>query len=76
MKQSLIEEVIDGKTVYKCPCCEAVYDRLPLCFGNDRPDYYWSIPETERDNHSLTIDQINGITFERAKEIVWTILHE
>jgi hypothetical protein len=177
MKQVLIEEVIDGKTVYKCPCCEAVYDRLPLCFGNDRPDYYWSIPVAERDNrielkeslcvidehyfhrgrltipiidhnedlvfnvwttiseenfrkrnelwrkakrvkeppyfgwlqtqisiygntinlktraieqkvgyipaieviednHSLTIDQINGITFERANEIVWRILHE
>lgn len=177
MKQQLIEEVINGKKVYKCSCCEMVYDELPLCFGNNEPDYYWSIPENEREtrielkeslcvidehyfhrgiltipitdhdedlvfnvwttisednfqkrnklwrkakrikeqpyfgwlqtqiptygntiniktrafeqkvgyipkievieeNHPLTIDQSNGITFEKAKEIVWKILHE
>ena len=178
LNQQMVEEIINGKTVYKCLCCDTVYDELPLCFGNDEPEYYWEIPEAEREsrielaeslcvideryffhrgrltipiidhdedlvfnvwatiseenfrkrnelwnktervkeppyfgwlqsqiptygdtinikikaleqevgyiptievieeNHPLTIDQTTGITFERAKEIVWTILHE
>ena len=46
----LIEEIFDGKTIYKCPCCGEVYGDLPLCFGHDRPDYYWSVPEEERES--------------------------
>jgi hypothetical protein len=32
-----------------CPCCGKLYDELPLCFGNEYPDYYFSVPPEERD---------------------------
>ena len=34
---------------YKCSCCGQIYDELPLCFGTDYPDYYFSIPTNERE---------------------------
>jgi len=34
---------------YKCSCCGQEYDELPLCFGSDYPDYYFSIPPEERE---------------------------
>lgn len=37
------------KPTYKCSCCGQVYDELPLCFGSDYPDYYFSIPPNERE---------------------------
>lgn len=40
----------DNKKAYKCPCCGKVYGGLPLCFGSDIPDYYFSIPIDEREN--------------------------
>jgi hypothetical protein len=39
----------DKKLAYKCPCCGQIYDELPLCFGNDKPDYYYSVPVNERE---------------------------
>jgi hypothetical protein len=48
--EKLIEEQINGKIIYKCPCCGTIYEELPLCFGCDKPDYYWNIPENERES--------------------------
>ena len=33
---------------FKCECCGLEYDQMPLCFGTDYPDYYFSIPPKER----------------------------
>jgi hypothetical protein len=33
---------------YRCPCCGEVYDDMPLCFGAEYPDYYFSVPPEER----------------------------
>src|SRR6187402_2897978 len=33
---------------YICNCCGTTYDEIPLCFGNDYPDYYFSVPVEER----------------------------
>jgi hypothetical protein len=38
----------DYKIVYKCSCCGQVYDNMPLCFGGDFPDNYFSVPPDER----------------------------
>lgn len=32
---------------FKCICCGKIYDNIPLTFGNDFPNYYFSIPEDE-----------------------------
>jgi hypothetical protein len=34
---------------FTCHCCGKTYDEIPLCFGNDFPDYYFSVPPEERD---------------------------
>ncbi|MBV6880836.1 DUF2199 domain-containing protein [Epilithonimonas ginsengisoli] len=39
----------EKKVAYKCSCCGKVYDELPLCFGSDYPNYYFSIPSDERE---------------------------
>jgi hypothetical protein len=36
------------KTGYTCSCCGKVYDEVPLCFGSQYPDYYFSVPLEER----------------------------
>lgn len=38
----------NGNTVYKCDCCDKVYENIPLCFGAAVPDLYNVIPEEER----------------------------
>ena len=38
-----------NKIVFKCSCCGQVYEELPLCFGSDYPDYYFSVPPEERE---------------------------
>ena len=38
-----------SKPSYKCSCCGKTYDELPLCFGSDYPDYYFSVPPNERE---------------------------
>ncbi|WP_316846273.1 DUF2199 domain-containing protein [Pedobacter psychrodurus] len=35
------------KHSYTCSCCGEVYNQLPLCFGSDYPDYYFSVPPDE-----------------------------
>jgi hypothetical protein len=37
------------KSTYTCSCCGRVYEELPLCFGSDYPDYYFSVPPDERE---------------------------
>ena len=36
------------KYSFTCDCCGKTYDEMPLCFGSEYPDYYFSIPEEER----------------------------
>ena len=38
----------DNKVVYKCSCCGKEYEEVPLCFGTDFPDHYFSVPPEER----------------------------
>lgn len=33
---------------FKCSCCGEYFDEVPLCFGFEFPDYYFSIPAEER----------------------------
>lgn len=37
------------KPIYTCSCCGQVYDELPLCFGANYPEYYYSVPANERE---------------------------
>ncbi|HEU4789656.1 MAG TPA: DUF2199 domain-containing protein [Flavobacterium sp.] len=38
-----------SKPSYKCSCCGKTYDELPLCFGSEYPDYYFSVSPDERE---------------------------
>jgi hypothetical protein len=46
---TLITRKTDKGTTYQCSCCGREYDELPLTFGNDLPDYYFSVPPDERE---------------------------
>jgi hypothetical protein len=46
---ALIVKTTKKGTVYQCSCCGQEYEDLPLTFGNDYPDYYFSIPANERE---------------------------
>lgn len=35
------------KATFKCNCCETEYNEIPLSFGSEYPDYYFSIPPDE-----------------------------
>jgi hypothetical protein len=35
--------------IYKCSCCNKIYENRSLCFGADVPSSFFSIPENERD---------------------------
>lgn len=39
--------------VFKCSCCGKVYNEMPLCFGGDLPDYYFSVPQDEREQRII-----------------------
>ena len=49
MKLSSFFKKSTQKAAYECPCCGQTYDEIPLCFGSDKPDYYYSIPVDERE---------------------------
>ncbi|WP_081909383.1 DUF2199 domain-containing protein [Flavobacterium sp. ASV13] len=34
---------------YKCSCCGEIFNQMPLCFGNEFPAYYFTIPPKERE---------------------------
>lgn len=36
-----------NKTVFKCDCCGTEYSEIPMCFGSEFPDYYYSISPNE-----------------------------
>ena len=36
-------------TAFKCDCCGTEYNEMPLCFGSEYPDYYFSVPIEERE---------------------------
>ncbi|WP_076672076.1 DUF2199 domain-containing protein [Pontibacter indicus] len=38
-----------GQITYKCACCGMELGNLPLTFGSDYPEYYFTIPEEERE---------------------------
>jgi hypothetical protein len=44
----LMQELYNGKSVFRCNCCGRIYDEVPLIFGQDEPYDYWLIPEHER----------------------------
>ena len=46
---ALIIKETDKGTIYQCSCCGREYDELPLVFGNEFPDYYYSVPPDERE---------------------------
>ncbi|WP_262733083.1 DUF2199 domain-containing protein [Gaetbulibacter sp. NE] len=37
------------ESTLKCDSCESEYNGIPLCFGSDFPDYYYSVPPNEID---------------------------
>ncbi len=37
----------DKKSTFECESCETKYDEIPLCFGSDFPDYYYTVPPNE-----------------------------
>ena len=39
----------DKKFKFKCSCCGEMYDEVPLCFGSEFPDYFFSVPPEERE---------------------------
>lgn len=47
---NFIPSLNKDKPGYHCPCCGRFYDEMPLCFGTDFPDYYYSVPEHERES--------------------------
>lgn len=47
MKLFSIFNKTKNKQKYKCSCCGKVYNEIPLCFGSEFPDYYFSIPPNE-----------------------------
>ncbi len=44
----LFSKTTDKGIIYQCSCCGQEYDELPLTFGNDFPDYVYSVPAEER----------------------------
>jgi hypothetical protein len=67
----LKERKTDKGTIYECSCCGQVYDELPLTFGNDFPDYYFSIPPEEREKRVETQESLcvidGGYFFHRGR---------
>ena len=33
---------------FTCTCCGKTYNEVPLCFGSEYPDYYFTVPSDER----------------------------
>lgn len=52
----LIPITKDGKTIYRCECCDKIYETLPLCIGYSKPSIYFSIPEEEREKR-ISLDK-------------------
>jgi hypothetical protein len=59
---------------YTCACCGTEYSEIPLCFGSEYPDYYFSIPPNERRNRISVTDSLCEIDgehfFHRCRLII------
>lgn len=49
------------KNNYKCACCGKEYDEMPLCFGGEFPDYYFSVPPEERESRIKMTESLCAI---------------
>ena len=45
---ALIVKKNETGTTYQCSCCGQEYAELPLTFGSEFPDYYYSVPPGEK----------------------------
>lgn len=43
---------------FVCNCCGILYDEMPLCFGSDFPDFYFSILPEERESRVEITDSL------------------
>lgn len=41
---------MNSRYTFTCYCCGESFDEIPLCFGSEYPDYYFSVPPDEREN--------------------------
>ena len=46
---------------YKCACCGQEYGEMPLCFGAEFPDYYFSVPPDERESRIQMTESLCAI---------------
>jgi hypothetical protein len=66
------------KFSFTCSCCGKVYNEMPLCFGGEYPDYYFTVPAEEREGRielkeSLYI--IDDHYFQRGRLIIPILDH-
>ncbi|TPE42800.1 DUF2199 domain-containing protein [Pontibacter mangrovi] len=47
-----------GRIAYKCSCCGMELGSLPLTFGSGYPEYYFTIPEIERERRVEITDSL------------------
>jgi hypothetical protein len=59
----LLPEHKNGKTIYRCSCCNRLYDEVPLYFSQAEPYDYWLIPSNERLNRIQLTDELCAIDF-------------
>lgn len=55
---------------FTCACCGKTFPEIPLCFGSDYPEYYYSIPERERIKKVTLTESlclIDGYYFHRGR---------
>lgn len=43
---------------FTCSCCGKRYDEIPLCFGGEYPDYYFSVPPDEREQRVELLESL------------------
>ena len=68
------------KLTYRCSCCGKIYENLPLTFGSDFPEYYFSIPIDERKDRIELKESLCVIDeqhfFHRGRLIIPIIEHD
>lgn len=67
------------KNRFTCTCCGEVYDEMPLCFGGDYPDFYFTVPPDEREFRIEKAESLCGIDkehfFHRGRIVIPIIDH-
>lgn len=64
---------------YTCSCCGKVYNEIPLCFGGEFPDYYFTVPADERNDRVEIVESLCVIDehfFHRGRLTIPIIDHE